>query len=47
MNARNRFYLTTAIDYPKQPAPYRHRFEKIGADVQARYRRMEGYDVFF
>ena len=42
-----RFYLTTAIDYPNSRPHIGTAFEKIGADVQARYRRMEGYDVFF
>jgi methionyl-tRNA synthetase len=42
-----RFYLTTAIDYPNSRPHIGTAFEKLGADVQARYRRMEGYDVFF
>jgi methionyl-tRNA synthetase len=42
-----RFYLTTAIDYPNSRPHIGTAFEKIGADVQARYRRMEGYDVWF
>ena len=42
-----KFYLTTAIDYPNSRPHIGTAFEKIGADVQARYRRMEGYDVFF
>jgi methionyl-tRNA synthetase len=42
-----RFYITTAIDYPNSRPHIGTAFEKIGADVQARYRRMEGYDVFF
>ena len=42
-----RFYLTTAIDYPNSRPHIGTAFEKIGADVQARYRRMEGHDVFF
>jgi methionyl-tRNA synthetase len=42
-----RFYLTTAIDYPNSRPHIGTAFEKIGADVQARYRRMEGYSVFF
>lgn len=42
-----RFYLTTAIDYPNSRPHIGTAFEKIGADVQARYRRMEGYDVCF
>jgi methionyl-tRNA synthetase len=44
---RNRFFLTTAIDYPNSRPHIGTAFEKIGADVQARYRRMEGYDVHF
>ena len=42
-----RFYLTTAIDYPNSRPHIGTAFEKIGADVQARYRRMEGHDVHF
>src|SRR5580700_11497522 len=42
-----RFYLTTAIDYPNSRPHIGTAFEKIGADVQARYRRMEGCKVFF
>jgi methionyl-tRNA synthetase len=41
------FYLTTAIDYPNSRPHIGTAFEKIGADVQARYRRMEGYQVWF
>jgi methionyl-tRNA synthetase len=42
-----RFYQTTAIDYPNSRPHIGTAFEKLGADVQARYRRQEGYDVFF
>jgi len=42
-----KFYITTAIDYPNHKPHIGHAFEKIGADVQARYRRMEGDDVHF
>src|SRR5262245_61028255 len=42
-----KFYLTTAIDYPNSRPHIGTAFEKIGADVQARYRRMQGYDVHF
>jgi methionyl-tRNA synthetase len=42
-----RFYQTTAIDYPNSRPHIGTAFEKIGADVQARYRRMEGYEVHF
>ncbi len=41
------WFQTTAIDYPNSRPHIGTAFEKIGADVQARYRRMEGYDVFF
>lgn len=41
------FFLTTAIDYPNSRPHIGTAFEKIGADVQARYRRMEGFDVHF
>jgi len=42
-----RFFLTTAIDYPNSRPHIGTAFEKLGADVQARYRRMEGYQVHF
>jgi methionyl-tRNA synthetase len=41
----DKFYITTAIDYPNNRPHIGHAFEKIGADVQARYRRMQGYDT--
>jgi methionyl-tRNA synthetase len=47
MPDRDRFYLTTAIDYPNSRPHIGTAFEKIGADVQARYRRMEGFAVHF
>jgi methionyl-tRNA synthetase len=42
-----RYFLTTAIDYPNSRPHIGTAFEKLGADVQARYRRMEGYSVHF
>ncbi len=47
MADKPRFFLTTAIDYPNSRPHIGTAFEKIGADVQARYRRMQGFDVFF
>lgn len=44
---QNRFFLTAAIDYPNSRPHIGTAFEKLGADVQARYRRMEGNQVFF
>lgn len=46
-DAARRFYLTTAIDYPNSRPHIGTAFEKLGADVQARYRRMQGYRVHF
>lgn len=43
----DRFYLTTAIDYPNSRPHIGTAFEKVGADVQARFRRMEGRTVHF
>lgn len=42
-----RYYLTTAIDYANGDPHIGHAYEKIGADVIARYRRMCGDDVWF
>lgn len=44
---QKRWFQTTAIDYPNSRPHIGTAFEKVGADVQARYRRMEGYDVCF
>ncbi|MBA2225999.1 methionine--tRNA ligase [Thermogemmata fonticola] len=41
------WFQTTAIDYPNSRPHIGTAFEKLGADVQARYRRMEGFEVFF
>ena len=43
---RPKFFITTAIDYPNSRPHIGTAFEKLGADVQARYRRMHGYEVF-
>jgi methionyl-tRNA synthetase len=42
-----RFFLTTAIDYANGDPHIGHAYEKIGADVIARYRRLTGDDVHF
>ena len=41
------FYLTTAIDYTNGPPHIGHAYEKVLADVIARYHRMKGEKVFF
>src|SRR5690349_15940275 len=42
-----KFYLTTAIDYANGEPHVGHAYEKIGADVIARYHRLRGDDVYF
>ena len=41
------FFLTTAIDYVNGPPHLGHAYEKVLADVQARYQRSLGKDVLF
>ena len=41
------FYQACAIDYPNGKPHLGHAFEKIGADCQARFKRLNGFDVFF
>ncbi len=43
----SKYYLTTAIDYSNGEPHLGHAFEKIGADVIARYRRARGDHVHF
>lgn len=42
-----KFYITTAIDYTNSKPHLGHAYEKIIADVIARYHRVKGDDVFF
>ncbi|HEX9383870.1 MAG TPA: class I tRNA ligase family protein [Gemmatimonadaceae bacterium] len=42
-----KYFLTTAIDYATADPHQGHAFEKIGADVIARYHRLLGDDVHF
>ncbi len=41
------FYITTAIDYVNGTPHLGHAYEKIAADVIARYKRRMGFDVHF
>ncbi len=41
------FYLTTAIDYVNSLPHLGTTYEKVSADVLARFLRMEGYEVYF
>src|SRR5437868_14819654 len=41
------FFITTAIDYTNSAPHIGHAYEKVLADVLARYHRLKGDDVFF
>jgi len=41
------FFITTAIDYTNSPPHVGHAYEKVLADVIARYHRLKGEHVFF
>ncbi len=45
--AKETFYVTTAIDYVNAKPHCGHAFEKTLADALARYKRLQGHDVFF
>jgi len=47
MAKKNKFYITTAIDYPSGKPHIGHAYEKILADTIARWMRQKGKDVFF
>ena len=42
-----RFFLTTAIDYVNSSPHLGTAYEKVAADVIARYKRLAGFDVRF
>ncbi len=42
-----RFYITTAIDYVNSRPHLGTAYEKVCADVIARYKRLSGVDTFF
>ncbi|MBI3440363.1 MAG: methionine--tRNA ligase [Proteobacteria bacterium] len=41
------FYITTAISYANAAPHIGHAYEAIGADVMARFKQLDGYDVYF
>ncbi|MBI4532669.1 MAG: methionine--tRNA ligase [Candidatus Melainabacteria bacterium] len=43
----DKYYVTTAIDYVNALPHIGHAYEKIAADILARYYRLQGRDVFF
>ena len=44
---QNKFYITTPIYYVNDVPHIGHAYTTIAADVVARYKRLEGYEVFF
>ena len=47
MAVKPRFYITTAISYPNGVPHIGHAYELIASDAIARFKRLDGYDVFF
>ena len=47
MSTKPQFYLTTAISYPNGAPHIGHAYELIASDAIARFKRLDGYDVFF
>ena len=47
MNSKGKYYLTTAIAYTSGKPHIGNVYEIVLADAIARFKRMEGYDVFF
>lgn len=45
--SRPTYYITTAISYPNGDPHIGHAYEVIAADSIARFKRLDGYDVFF
>lgn len=41
------FYITTAISYPNGEPHIGHAYEFVAADAMARFKRLDGYDVYF
>src|SRR6185312_9093814 len=41
------YYITTAIAYPNGVPHIGHAYEVIATDAIARFKRLDGYDVFF
>ena len=42
-----RFYITTPIYYVNGPPHLGHAYTSIATDVMARFKRLDGFDVFF
>jgi methionyl-tRNA synthetase len=47
MAERQKYYITTAISYPNGAPHIGHAYEVVASDAIARFKRIDGYDVFF
>src|ERR1041385_6998987 len=47
MAEKPRYYITTAIAYPNGPPHIGYGYEVLTTDAIARFKRLDGYDVFF
>ena len=47
MSEQKRFYISTAISYPNGAPHIGHAYEALATDALARFKRHDGYDVFF
>jgi methionyl-tRNA synthetase len=47
MSDKPTFYITTAISYPNGAPHIGHAYEALATDALARFKRLDGYDVFF
>ena len=44
---KKKFYITTPIYYPSGKPHMGHAYSSILTDIIARFKRLEGYQVFF
>ncbi|MBQ2092723.1 MAG: class I tRNA ligase family protein, partial [Clostridia bacterium] len=47
MAQKGKYYITTAIAYTSRKPHIGNTYEIVLTDALARYKRMQGYDVFF
>jgi methionyl-tRNA synthetase len=47
MTDKPTFYITTAISYPNGAPHIGHAYEALATDALARFKRLDGFDVFF
>jgi methionyl-tRNA synthetase len=45
--SQKKYYLTTAISYPNGAPHIGHAYEVLATDALARFKRLDGYEVFF